>query len=78
MQAETPISHVKEKLPLTSSVNIPMKDFVCMYANLKHKSALGKLRGALEMMVKQQEKQQQYRDIEMEATRCLSDENLGV
>ncbi len=60
MQAETPISHVKEKLSLTSSVNTPMKNPVRTHANLKLKSALEKLGEALEMMVEQQEKRRQH------------------
>ena len=78
MQAETPISHVKEKLPLTTSVNTPMKSPVHANANLKLKSALEKLGEALEMMVEQQKKRRQHRDIEMEAISHLADENLGV
>ena len=48
------------------------------HAKLKRKSALGELGEALEMMVEQQEKRRQYRDKEMDAIRCLADENLGV
>ncbi len=78
MQAETPISHVKKKLPLTSGVNTPMKNLVRANANLKRKSALGELGEALEMIMEQHEKRRQHRDIEMKATRRLADENLGV
>lgn len=50
MQAETPISHVKEKLPLTSDVNAPMKNPVRAHANLKRKSALRELGESLEII----------------------------
>ncbi len=53
MQAETSISHVEEKMNLISGVNTPIKNPGCANANLKHKSALGELREALEMMVVQ-------------------------
>ena len=78
MQAETPISHFKEKLSLTSGLNTPMKNPVRAYSNLKRKSVLVELGEALEMMMEQEEKRQKHQDMEKEATRCLPDENVGV
>lgn len=45
---------------------------------MKRKSAPSELGEALVMMAEQQEKRRQHRDIEMEATCRLADENPGV
>ena len=55
-----------------------MKNFVHAYANCKRKSALWELEEAVVIMVEQLEKRRQHQDIEMEVTRHLAVENLGV
>lgn len=56
MQMKISISHIKEKIPVTSGVNIPLKNPVYAYANLKYKFASRKLGEILKMIIKQEKK----------------------
>lgn len=74
--AKSSTIQAKEKVAPSSEIGTPVKNPVRANANLKRKSALGELGEALEMMVEKQEKRREKRDMEMETTRCLIEENL--